>query len=313
MREERIIGRYTGNEKGPLLLVLSGIHGNEIAGVRALELLFKMIEVEPITNPDFEFRGRFLGLRGNLQALAQKRRYIEWDMNRMMTPETVDRLLLTDPQTLRNEEKELHELISLIRSEIDDYQPEELVVLDLHSTTAYGGIFTIATDSPKSIYLAIELHAPVVKGFLRGIRGTTLHYFTTENMGCETVALCFESGQHNEQISVNRAIAAITNCMRSIGCVKPEHVENRHDQLLIEFSKDLPKVSELVYNYQINHAGNFEMVPNFRNFQRVSKGDLLAYDNGKPVFAPTDGLILMPLYQEQGEDGFFIVKSLTGV
>ena len=184
--------------------------------------------------------------------------------------------------------------------------------LDLHTTTAYGGIFSIATDDPESVRIGIEMHAPVIKGMLEGIYGTTLHFFNNKNFEPETVAVCFESGQHQEPLSVNRAIAALTNCMRTIGCVRGEDVENRHDALLIEYGRSLPKVAELITCHRIAPGDNFEMVPNFKNFQEVSAGQVLAYDKHGAITARTDGLILMPLYQMQGDDGFFLIKKLEG-
>ena len=74
---DRIIGKYDGKQKGPLLIGLGGIHGNEPAGIEALELIFKMLEVEPLLNPEFKFKGRFLGLRGNLRAIGTNKRYIK--------------------------------------------------------------------------------------------------------------------------------------------------------------------------------------------------------------------------------------------
>ena len=309
MQLERVIGRYTGNEKGPLLICFGGMHGNEPAGVRALEIMFKMLEVEPLSNPRFSFKGRLLGLRGNLRALQAKKRYIVKDLNRQWTPENVERALHTPPDQLDSEELELRENILLIRTEIEDYQPEKIVVLDIHTTTAFGGIFTIATNDPESLRIAKELHAPVVMGMLKGIQGTTLHYFTDKNIGRRCMPVAFEAGQHDETLSVNRAIAALTNCMRTIGCVSAKDVENRHDKLLIEFSKGLPKVAELMYVHHIQSGEHFKMLPGFKNFQPVKKGQPIATNQNGLIYAPTDGLILMPLYQAQGEDGFFIIKQ----
>jgi succinylglutamate desuccinylase len=195
--------------------------------------------------------------------------------------------------------------------EIQDYQPDEVIVLDLHTTTAYGGIFSIATDDPKSVNIAVELHAPVITGLLEGIQGTTLHYFNTENIGIETTTVCFESGQHEETLSVNRAIAAIINCMRTVGCVRSEDVENRHDALLIEYARGLPKVSELITTHSIQPGDQFRMVPDYKNFQKVKQGEILAFDRNGPIEAIEDGLILMPLYQKQGEDGFFLIRAVS--
>ena len=44
------------------------------------------------------------------------------------------------------------------------------------------------------------------------------------------------------------------------------------------------------------------------NFQTIKTGDVLAHNEHGPVSSPMDGLILMPKYQPQGDDGFFIVQ-----
>ena len=307
---ERIIGRYEGKEKGTLLICLGSVHGNEPAGTKALELMFKMLEVEPITNPSFNFKGRLLGLRGNLRAIQAGKRYLEKDLNRQWTVKNIGRVMATDPNKLNAEDLEIRELMEMIREEIADYQPEKMVLLDLHTTTAFGGIFTIVTDDIESLNIGIELHAPVIRGLLQGIKGTSLHYFNEKNIGIPTVAVCFESGQHNELLSVNRAIAAITNCMRTIGCVRAEDVENQHDKLLIEFSEGLPKVSQLIMTHSIEATDEFVMRPGYKNFQYVQKGEVVASDKKGTIKIEKDGLLLMPLYQKQGDDGFFLIESV---
>ncbi len=52
--EERVIGIFDENHRGPLVIMFGGIHGNETAGVKALEYLIKMLEVEHITNETFQ-------------------------------------------------------------------------------------------------------------------------------------------------------------------------------------------------------------------------------------------------------------------
>ncbi|MFK7773457.1 MAG: succinylglutamate desuccinylase/aspartoacylase family protein [Saprospiraceae bacterium] len=312
MRKERYIGSYEGSEKGPLLIVFGAMHGNEPAGVKALDLMFKMLEVEPITNPDFHFCGKLVGLVGNVRARAEGVRYINRDLNRQWTPDNIARIQQAKLEDLDEEDLEIKELLQAVHHEIEIYQPEKLIFLDLHTTTAFGGIFSIPQETEESVRIAIELHAPVIRGLLKGVKGTTLHYFNNENFEPETVAVTFESGQHDEQLSVNRAIAALTNCMRTIGCVKEAHVENRHDSILIEYSKDLPKVAELVAAHSILPGDNFQMTPNFKNFQEVKKGEILGTDKNGNVVAKEDSLILMPLYQKQGDDGFFLIKTVEG-
>ncbi len=310
MKLDRIIGTYTGEEKGPMLIVFGGMHGNEPAGVNALEIMFDMLEREPITNPAFTFKGKMIGLRGNIRAMQQGKRFINKDLNRQWIPENIQRIKTATIEDLDAEDLEIKENLEVIEKAIEDYQPEKLVVLDLHTTTAFGGIFSIPTQDPESVRIAVELHAPVIKGLLKGIKGTSLHYFNNDNFEPETVAVCFESGQHNEDLSVNRAIAALTNCMRTIGCVNAKHIENRHDSLLQEYSKGLPKISDLIMVHDIQPNDNFVMAPGYKNFQKVSKGEVLAHDRKGTIEAVDDGLILMPLYQAQGDDGFFLIKML---
>jgi len=302
---QRIIGTYEGKDHGPLLIIFGAMHGNEGAGVQAIELVLKMLEVEPITNPDFIFHGRIIGIIGNLGAYRAGQRYIDQDLNRIWNLEQISQLNTTPPQTA--EERELKELLGLITKEIQSYQPTQLIVLDLHTTSSYGGIFSVVTHDQRSSDLALEFHAPVIHGFMDILGGTSMHYFKEQNLGIDTVALTFESGQHEEPKAVNRAIAAIINLLRAVGFVDEECVENIHDEILITFSKDLPEIADILVRYHIQPDEEFVMKPGYQNFQQIRKGEVLANNQYGEIKALSDGLILMPLYQKQGNDGFFIV------
>jgi succinylglutamate desuccinylase len=309
--DERIIGMYDQGQPGPLLLLFGSLHGNEPAGTRALEEMFLMLEREPLINPDFQFFGRIVGIRGNLAAIKAGKRFIVKDLNRQFTPENINRIRqAADDSQLDSEDLELRAILDLVDEQIANFQADKVVVLDMHTTTAFGGIFSIATDDPESQRIAVELHAPVIRGLINGIQGTTLHHFNKDNYDVDMVAVTFESGQHNEELSINRAIAAITNCLRSVGCVSAEDVENRHDKILIEYSRGLPKIADLLYCHSITAADDFCMKPGYKNFQKVQEGELLANDCNGEIRSRNDGRILMPLYQKQGEDGFFIIKTI---
>jgi len=307
----RIIGKYTEDKTGPLFICLGAMHGNEPAGVEAINELLKLLEAEPSKNPSFNFKGCFIGMIGNMKAFKMGKRFIERDINRQWTEQTITHIQTKPLETLQSEEKEMLEILNIIRAEIQSKSYTRCVILDLHTTSSEGGIFTIPSKYPDSLKIALELHAPVIKGMLDGLKGTTLHYFTNDVLPIETTAVTFESGQHLDVYSSKRAIAAIINCMRTIGCVESAHVENKHDELLIEYSKELPRCSELVYRHHINDGDDFVMQANYKNFQAIKKGELLAHDKHGPIYSKFDGRILMPLYQSQGEDGFFIVKETS--
>ncbi len=310
MYSNRVIGRYSQGLKGPLLVVIGAMHGNEPAGVKALENVFVMLTNEVLKNPSFVFKGSILGLIGNLDAFNVGKRFINRDLNRSWTYEAYKTLIAIPASTRTSEQNQMFDIIECIRGEINTSSPDQIIVLDLHTTSAHGGIFSLITDDPISERIAIELHAPVIKGMLRGIQGSSIHFFHGANMGINTTAIAFESGQHEDPMSVFRAIAAVINCLRTIGCVNSHDVENRHDEILINFSKDLPKVNELIGKYSIKDNTKFAMKPGYKSFDKVMAGEHLADDVHGPVYCENDGMLLMPFYQKLGEDGFFLIKSV---
>lgn len=312
---ERIIGTYTGPEPGALVVVFGAVHGNEPAGVQALEEIFRMLEREPHVNPGFVFRGKLVGLIGNLQAYASGQRFLRRDLNRMWTSDNLKRIEHQGSTHLEAEDREMAELFACIHAEIRATRPEALILLDLHTTSAEGGIFCIPSDNPASLRLAKELHAPVILGMLDGLEGTLLHFSASNHFEIDgrprySVGAAFEAGQHDDPLSVSRSIAAIVNCLRAAGCIRAEDVDSRHESILKRFSDPLPKVTQLQHIHHIQPGDAFRMRPGYVNFQPIQRGEHLADDITGPVLAPQHGLILMPLYQPLGTDGFFVVREM---
>ena len=69
------------------------------------------------------------------------------------------------------------------------------------------------------------------------------------------------------------------------------------------------KTFEIIYRHEIKKGDNFKMEPGFKNFQKIKKGQLLATSNGKEIKSEWDAYIFMPLYQSQGNDGFFVIEE----
>jgi succinylglutamate desuccinylase len=332
----RLIGQYDGDTHGDLIIAIGAIHGNEPAGVHALQLLFDMLQKEPSRNPSFRFKGRLVGLVGNIQALERRTRFVKKDLNRQLTVENITEFRkyrpkstsVTPPQYktifegiepvfqysnlpisqyLSFEDLETIELIETIEQQIDNYRPKRLIVLDLHTTSADGGIFSLVSNDPESVALAETLHAPVVLGMIGSVGGSTLHYFNERIIGLPTIAVAFEAGKHDDVYSARRAVAWMVHVLRSLGSISAHDVENRHEMVLKNYSRSLPKTVQLIGSHPINASDNFKMFGNFRNFQPVRKGEILAQDRNGFIAAPQDCRVLMPLYQAQGSDGFFLV------
>ena len=306
MQVQRIIGSYTENRPGPLLICVAGLHGNEWAGIKALELLIKMIEVEPITNPDFKFNGKLVFLAGNLPALKMHTRYIEADLNRIWTKDQFN----IPAQTSTVEHRQMVQLRRILDNEIRHWDTDQITIIDLHTTTAHGGIFSLPTRDKESIHLGLEMHAPVITELVDRLDGNLIKYFTERYQSRNLRGVVFEGGQHDDPLSVNRCIAAVINVMRTIGSVSASHVVNRHDELLVTYAQGLPKVAAFKYVHRITPSDDFRMRPGYQNFQAIAKGTVVAEDKNGPIKVREDGLIIMPLYQDKGDDGFFVVEVI---
>lgn len=310
----RIIGERIGKEPGPLLVIFAQIHGNEPAGYKAVQELFGAIDKEYEDNPSFEFNGAIVGLIGNVKAVAKGVRYLEKDLNRSWLPHAIERIQATEDWTqLDAEDQEIKAILEVIEDYRRLHNPTRTIILDLHTTTAHGGIFSIPAPNAEARRMALSMHAPVVHGFLEGLKGTSLHYFTSENFEGDMNAVCFEAGQHEDEDSHKHAVSAIIQCFKAVGGFHAKDIESKHDQLLLERSSGLPLEAKLVYVHDVAPSDAFSMIPSriYNNFEPIEKGEILATDNNGPIKAPYGGLILMPLYQKQGSDGFFIVQEIT--
>ncbi len=301
----RVLGSIAGREKGPTLIVVAGIHGNEPAGVRALRRLLPRLGAEPAGIA----RGRVVGLAGNRRALALKQRYLAHDLNRHWLPERVEALrAATAP--LEDEDDELRELDREIRRLIGEAEGN-VYLLDLHTTSGPELPFATLDDSLANRPFAFAFPVPVVLGLEEELAGTLSSFVGP--LGVITAG--FESGQHDDPASVERAEAAIWIALEGCGLLgdagRPEVAAAR--RRLAPEGAGLPKVVEVRYRHAIGSDTGFRMDPGFLNFQPITRGQRLASDRRGPITAPFDGLMLMPLYQEQGADGFFVVRRVRRI
>jgi hypothetical protein len=295
-----VVGRFGDSSSGPTLLVFGAVHGNEPAGYKALRSLFDRFEQSAI-----ELCGSIVGLVGNRRALAEGVRFVEQDLNRLWVPEALARIRGGDD--LSGEFAEARELcVEIERLLAASRGP--IYALDIHTTSGPGPAFVVFDDSLSNRAFALELEVPRVLGIEEELEGTFIDYLNT--LGVRTAA--FEAGQHGDQESVAQAEAAIWVAMRASGVLgrnyeaEVEYASRR----LAAAARDLPNLFQVKYRHAIQSGAGFEMKPGLRGFQVVGKGDQLAMEAGQPVVSPQSGRLLMPLYQAQGEDGYFVIRPV---
>lgn len=301
----RVLGRSGGGE-GPTLVVLAGIHGNEPCGVLALDRVFRRLDAD---RP--ELGGRLVGLAGNLAALAQGRRYLDEDLNRIWRRERLERLRSGQPPATA-EDGELAELDREIQAVVDS-AVGPVYVLDLHSVSGPGLAFTVLDDTLPNRAFALELGVPMVLGIEEELPATVTHYLSRH---AGFVGAGFEGGQHEAPVAVDRCEAAVWVALQVARLlpagVLSDEVE-RSRLLLASHSGDLPKVVEVRHRHAITPQDRFEILPGLAGFQAVAEGQVLAHDRRGEVRSREGGLLLMPLYQPLGDDGFFLVRPVRPV
>ncbi len=300
---KRVIGSIEGSENGPTIIALAGMHGNEPSGVEALENVFDMLLAAQVP-----LKGRFMGIRSNLDALSSNVRYIDEDMNRIWFPGIIEQIRTSPEAELESSERvEMKKVMKLIDSFIAKGNGESVVLADLHSFSAEGCMFAITADKEKHVDLLSGLHVPLIFGIENTLRGTALRYY--QDQGYMTFAL--EGGQHANDLTIYNVTAALMMLLKECGAIDEESIGKLEEfnQHLKEHTQYVPPMVELVYQHIIEDGDNFSMNPGFKNFQYVKKGEWLANDREGKIRAQCDGYIVMPLYQEQGNDGFFIVRE----
>ncbi len=301
----RVLGRVDSGRAGPTLIVVAGLHGNEPAGVVALQSLLPRLA----DDPGVLAAGRIVGLAGNREALRARRRYLVHDLNRYWLPERVE-LLRAAAGPLTAEDQELRELDLEIRRLLDEAEGQ-VYLLDLHTTSGPELPFCTLDDSLRNRRFAFAFPVPVVLGLEEELVGTlSIH---VETLGVITAG--FESGMHEAPASVERAEAAIWIALEASGVLAAgsrSEVSAARRRLAAECA-GLPHVVEVRYRHAITAVDGFRMDPGFVNFQSIEVAEKLGTDHRGPVVSPLSGLLLMPLYQTQGADGFFVVKPVRPI
>jgi succinylglutamate desuccinylase len=294
----RIVGRYGGTQPGPTMICVGGLHGNEPAGLDAQVRVLSRLEER---NPTL--RGEFLGLAGNLSALRQGQRFCEFDLNRAWF---ADRLELADgSHACAVEDLEQRELHRVLKREIGS-SPDNVVVLDLHTTSGDSPPFALFADTLANRAFARHFQVPMVLGLEETIGGTMTDYLNEQGI----VTMGFEAGRHQDPASVDLHEAAIWIALHSAGILNGAltDIVDISYGVLEAAAPPAPRVIEIRHRHAVSPGDGFVMEPGFNNLQPVRRGDLLAHDDRGRITAPMSGLLFMPLYQNLGEDGFFIAR-----
>ncbi len=307
---EHLIGEFIGDAAGATLIVVGSVHGNEAGGTIALRKISQKLE-----NLRGNLRGRVYLIAGNTRALLRGVRFIDSDLNRHWTAENLSKnstesgenFSNNNPQ--KNEDREQRELLEVFQRILKTAETE-VFALDLHSTSAIGLPFATVGDTLRNRRFAQKFPVTILLGIEEQLDGTMLEYLN--NAGAVTFG--FEGGQHDSPETAENHEALIWLALVNSGILAAADAPDlqiHHRNLSNASGKQ--QIVEVRYREAVKPEDEFKMNPGFKNFDAVKRGQILAKNKRGVIRAGESGLLLMPLYQKQGEDGFFIGRKVASV
>ncbi|MFT4711063.1 MAG: putative deacylase, partial [Planctomycetota bacterium] len=307
----REVGRFDTDESGPLFLAIGGLHGNEPAGIEAAGRV-----LERLAQSEIQLRGRLVALRGNLPALACNQRFIERDLNRVWNPSDLLGLEQREHHQDGPDEAQLRDLLQtfskLFVEHCGDASLEDIVLLDLHSTSGPSTPFLCMADTLQNRPVSFALEVPVILGLEEALEGTLLDYMSEAGH----IAMAFEGGAHTDPSTVDCHEAAIWCGLVAAGCLEEGALAGDTNDMsamrarLRQAAAGAPAIVEVLHRHGTHPEDGFVMAPGWVNFQPVVRNGKLATDDRGEILAPLTGRLLLPRYQAQGDDGFFLSRDV---
>lgn len=305
INRERVLIKYIKGNNFPTLVITICMHGNEPAALAAMKLLFSTDRIKEV-----DLKGNIYVLIGNMEALNRSQRFVHKDFNRVWSMENIE-LVRHTPSKEWPELHELHELKSmdhLITSIVAKHGEQSLVFLDLHTTSADSPPFIPFNDAIMNRKLAENFPIPLILGIEEFLDGPLMSY--VNDLGFP--ALGFEAGRHDDPFSADRHAAFAELFLHYLGMIdlNVNQIQDLKNTLTVGF-KFAAGFYEIIHRHGVVPFSEFKMAQGFRNFQAVNKHQVLASNRAGDITAIQSGLIFMPLYQSEGDDGFFIIRPVS--
>ena len=199
---------FKGNQPGPKVVILGGVHGNEVCGVQAIRKIKDSLKID---------KGELRLIIGNPKAVEQNIRYTEENLNRCFKKDK-------NPTGTYEEE---------LAKEIMEHLNWAEISLDLHASNTENSDPFIIVRNNRLQYaqmLPIEI---VVTGFEKFYSGDSEWYMESQGK----VGVGVECGCLRDPKSTDVALLCINNFLKGVGLVEgePVHTEKKVFDLFFQY------------------------------------------------------------------------------
>lgn len=273
--------QITTEIEGPHAVIFSGTHGDEPSGVHAVhKLLFDFICQNKVLQ-----RGKLTLVIANEEALRQDVRYISNNLNRIF----LDTLADVSTYELRRAK----ELMPILKEA--DY------FLDLHSIRSETEPYAVIEE--PNIAFAKKLGIKhIAYDWAKCCQGSAEG--DTDNYAIKygATSVTFEAGSHYEYSSIFHATNTALRFLEVLEMLPQNTPINSEESFVYRLTKVKIKESE-----------DFQYSKLYRNFQRISEGEIIAFENGNEIKADKNCFITLVNYPEKtrvGDDIFFLCELI---
>lgn len=282
--------RIQGRIAGPTLGITAMTHGNEPAGLGVFHALLKNFHIEQTLQ-----KGTLYLIVNNVDAAAryfsastkEERaacRFIDTNMNRLPS--------LTD--TLDTSSVELARARALL-----PFWKQFDCALDIHSTSQYSPTMIICPSAADTILLKNFPIETVIYNIEKIQIGTPAFGF----YGNQARTFEIEAGQHEAGASMNTALSCALSLLEAHGMIHTQQ------PVMVVKKNEFTTIDSLVLP-----NSNYRLVREFKNFEQLEAGEIVASGNGPDLIVKNDSLALfcpdasqIPTWNKTSEEALFFV------
>ena len=252
---------------GKTVVVLAGVHGNEVCGVKAFDKLIPELRLKS---------GKAYFIYANLEAIKQNKRFVEANLNRCFFEE---------------QPKEMAETLEgKTAKEIMPYLKEADMMLDVHASFTRDSVPFIICGK-QSLELAEALPASIISyNWDEFEPGSSDYYLNQQGKICA----CIECGFIEDEFIQTEAETAILSFLAFANLIDFEEVINTEKQ-----------VYEITGIYK-NKKSKFKKTRDFSDFETLTKKILIGMEGELEVFGEIGDSLLFVRDREKLNDECFL-------
>ncbi len=273
-----------GSYQAPFVGVMGALHGNEVAGLRAIERAKDV----PARLAERMKKGTLVLIHGNPRATAEGTRHSHGgtDINRLFSYRFLDELA---KEAWNYEHGRAAEIEPLIRG-LD-------ALLDLHSASRPTPPFAICDGTPAGIALAKKTGCRVTWGW--DGPGMLMQHVSIGSLVAQgKPALSVECGQHQDPRTAEAAWEIMLHFLGAIGLTdhEPASVDGAGYALFARVVK--PTLG-------------FQLAKSFESFDVLGAGELLGSGDGVRISVDREAVLLLPTPNAvRGEDIVYLAQRV---